>query len=86
MRFARLDAEGYSDPILTIPTDSPKTLVLQLNTTGVPPSADNTLRVDVLAETPLLTESESLWTDGVVPDISGNLVRNLTLSGGTLVY
>jgi len=78
----------------TIAAGTSKTYVLKVDTTGASTSSDDTVRFDVLEEagsvnTTLAALTEFQWDEvgsGAVADIDGTRVRNLPVTGGTIIY
>ena len=88
--YARL---ALTSPI-TIAAGTSKTFVLKVDTTGASSANDDTVRFDVVAEagsvnTVLAALTEFQWDEtssGAATDITGTLVKNLSVNGGTIVY
>lgn len=89
---------GYARLALTTPitvaAGTSKTFVLKVDTTGASSANDDTVRFDVVEEggsvnTTLAATTEFQWDEtssGAATNITGTLVKNLPVNGGTIVY
>ncbi|MBI4135530.1 hypothetical protein HY477_02235 [Candidatus Uhrbacteria bacterium] len=89
---------GYARLVLTTPrtisAGTSKTYVLKVDTTGASTNPDDSVRFDILEEggstnTTLAALAEFQWDEsssGAATDISGTLIKNLPIIGGTLIY
>lgn len=88
--FAVLTLDGNATAAEEIGAGQVKTYVLRYDTTGANPADDDSIRIDI----PDQTEAASagldaiVWEDDTVltGDIDGEFVKNLPVTGGTIVY
>jgi hypothetical protein len=76
-------------PVKTIAAGTSKTFVLKVETTGASGRWDDTVRFDVMDESEAMAGNEFQWSEtgvGAATDISGLLVKNLPVTGGTIWY
>ncbi len=78
---------------VTVSAGTSKTFIVKLDSTGASSASDDTVRFDVQDETTTVAGNESQWDEinstslaGSATDISGSLVKNLPVTGGTLVF
>ncbi|MFH1711796.1 MAG: hypothetical protein ABH846_00985, partial [Patescibacteria group bacterium] len=67
----------------TVSAGSTKTYALVIDTTGVSSTDDDSIRVDILQLPPY---NPFIWSDGYMQDISAYLLKNLPVTGNTLVF
>lgn len=78
----------FATPI-NIAAGTSKTFVLKVDTTGASSASDDTVRFDIQEETATIAGNEFQWDEqssNAVVDIAGTLVKNLPVTGGTIVY
>ncbi|MFH1712546.1 MAG: hypothetical protein ABH846_04930 [Patescibacteria group bacterium] len=66
-----------------VPAGVTYTYALYMDTTGASSADDDAIRVDIPQLPPF---NPFIWTDGYMQDISAYLLKNLPVSGGTLVF
>ncbi len=95
LKFVELDFEGAAThPAEEIGAGTTKTYVLRVDTTGADSADDDSIRIDIPDEAEIdavvgmtAIPSAIRWDDDVEgDDINGDLVKNLSVTGGTLVY
>lgn len=82
-----LSADLATD-IISVPAGSTKTYILKLDTTGASAADDDSIRVEIVNETGADATGHDaiLWSDTYATDIDGSFVKNLPVTGGTIMY
>ncbi len=83
---------GFINEICQVSAGETETLSLYIDTTGASSANDDSLRVDIDSEANVNagvnagTDAIEWDDDGEAADIDGDLVKNLPVTGGTIVY
>ncbi len=92
IEWAQVLLDANTDDTVTISAGDTKTFMLKLDTTGASSSDDDSIRIDIETEDNTETGTGAAgveavrWSDGEDTDIEGDLLKELPVNGGTIVY